>query len=79
MTKEEKDNKTPLFALKKENYKLLLIGFLIIIIGFILMAGGKSNDPNIFNEEIFSFRRITLAPVVILFGLVFEFYAIMKR
>ena len=79
MTKEEKDAKTPLFALKKENYKLLLIGFLIIIIGFILMAGGKSNDPNVFSEEIFSFRRITLAPVILLFGFLFEIYAIMKR
>jgi len=79
MTKDEKDPKVSLFALKKENYRLLLIGFLIIIVGFILMAGGKSDDPNVFNYEIFSFRRITLAPVIILFGFLFEIYAIMKR
>ncbi|MEN8156396.1 MAG: DUF3098 domain-containing protein [Bacteroidota bacterium] len=68
------------FALGKENYILLVIGFAIIILGFILMMGGKSQDPNVFNEEeIFSFRRITLAPVVVLAGFIFEIWAIMKR
>ncbi len=67
------------FALGKENLKLLIIGFLIIIAGFLLMIGGKSNDPNVFNMEIFSFRRITLAPLVVLFGFLFEIYAIMKK
>ncbi len=67
------------FALGKENLKLLVIGFLIIIAGFLLMIGGKSTDPNVFNEEIFSFRRITLAPIVVLFGFLFEIYAIMKK
>lgn len=67
------------FALGKENLKLLVIGFVIIIVGFVLMTGGKSNDPAIFNPEIFSFRRITLAPMVVLFGFMFEIYAIMKK
>lgn len=68
------------FALAKQNYKYLLIGFGIIILGFLLMVGGKSPDPNVFNkEEIFSFRRITLAPVVVLFGFVFEIWAIMRK
>jgi hypothetical protein len=68
------------FALGKENYYLLIIGFVIIIIGFLLMAGGKSDNPNVFNkDEIFSFRRITLAPMVVLFGFIFEIYAIMKK
>lgn len=67
------------FALSKENYKLLLIGFIIIIVGFVLMAGGGSDDPTKFSEDIFSFRRITLAPIVVLFGFAFEIYAIMKR
>lgn len=67
------------FALGKENLRLLVIGFLIIVFGFILMAGGKSSDPNIFNKDIFSFRRITLAPIIILFGFLFEIYAIMKK
>jgi hypothetical protein len=68
------------FALGKQNYKLLAIGFAIIIIGFLLMIGGGTKDPNVFNaDEIFSFRRITLAPILILFGFVFEIYAIMKK
>lgn len=78
MAKIEQDNKGG-FALGKENYKLLVIGFAIIILGFILMVGGKSDDPNVFNPEIFNFRRITLAPMVILFGFMFEIYAIMKK
>ena len=54
----------PGFALGRENYFYLIIGFVIIMIGFLLMIGGKSNDPNVFNgNEIFSFRRITLAPL----------------
>ncbi len=78
--KQDNNNDTKLFPLGKENYKLLLIGFGIIVLGFILMLGGGSTDPNIFNEgELFSFRRITLAPLVILFGFIFEIYAIMKR
>jgi len=74
-----KDDKKLEFALAKENYKLLLIGFAIIIIGFLLMMGGGSEDPAVFDEDIFSFRRITLAPMVVLFGFAFEIYAIMKR
>jgi len=69
----------PEFALAKENYKLLLIGFAIIVLGFILMVGGGSDDPTAFSEDIFSFRRITLAPIVVLAGFVFEIYAIMKK
>lgn len=67
------------FALGKENLRLLMIGFLIIIVGFILMIGGGSADPNVFNKEIFSFQRITLAPIVVMFGFVFVIYAIMKK
>ncbi|RXQ89018.1 DUF3098 family protein [Ancylomarina subtilis] len=74
-----KNDKKLEFALAKENYKLLLIGFAIIIIGFMLMMGGGSDDPTVFDEDIFSFRRITLAPMVVLFGFAFEIYAIMKR
>lgn len=68
------------FALNKENYILLMVGFAIILLGFILMIGGKSEDPTVFNEdEIFSFRRITLAPIVVLAGFIFEIWAIMKK
>jgi hypothetical protein len=74
------ENKQKLnFALGRENYKLLAIGFGIIIIGFLLMLGGKSDDPAKFNNDIFSFRRITLAPIVVLAGFIFEIWAIMKK
>lgn len=73
------ENSKPEFALSKENYKLMLIGFGIIIFGFILMAGGGSKDPNHFSYDIFSFRRITLAPIIVVAGFIFEIYAIMKK
>lgn len=78
---EEKDTKKKFdFALGMENYRLLLIGFGIIVLGFILMMGGGSSDPKVFTgDELFSFRRITLAPIVVLFGFIFEIYAIMKK
>ncbi len=79
MAKKEQEPKVE-FALGKENYKYLIIGFVIIIIGFLLMMGGGSKDPNVFNaEELFSFRRIVLAPIVVLFGFLFEIWAIMKK
>lgn len=77
--KNNEAKETARFALGKENYKLMAIGFAVIIVGFILMAGGRSDDPNVFNEDIFSFRRITLAPIILLFGFAFEIYAIMKK
>ncbi len=73
------NNSKETFALGKENYKLLIIGFAIIVVGFLLMVGGGSNDPKVFNPAVFSFRRITLAPVVVLAGFIFEIYAIMKK
>ena len=77
-TKNENKEKLN-FALGRENYKLLAIGFVIIVIGFLLMLGGKSDDPKVFSEKIFSFRRITLAPLVVLAGFVFEIWAIMRK
>lgn len=66
-------------SLSKKNYKLMLIGFVIIVIGFALMVGGGSEDPAVFSEDLFSFRRITLAPIIVLAGFGFEIYAIMKK
>lgn len=64
----------------KENYKWMLIGVIVMTIGFFLMAGGKSPDPNVFNDnQIYSFRRITLAPLLIVGGLVIEIFAIIKK
>ena len=67
------------FAPGIENLRLLAIGVLIIIVGFVLMVGGGSVDPNVFNKEIFGFQRIVLAPIVVMIGFVFEIYAIMKK
>ncbi|HAN79331.1 MAG TPA: DUF3098 domain-containing protein [Bacteroidales bacterium] len=76
----KKDSNTePQFALAKQNYMLLLIGLFIIVIGFALMSGGKPADPTAFSEDIFSFRRITLAPIVVVFGFLFEIFAIMYK
>ncbi|MBP5364552.1 MAG: DUF3098 domain-containing protein [Bacteroidales bacterium] len=80
MAINSKNNKNEFgFALGKENYRLLAIGFVIIIIGFVLMAGKGSDDPNVFDPSIYGFRQITLAPIIVLAGFVFEIYAIMKK
>lgn len=65
--------------LGRKNYILILIGLGLIILGFILMSGSGNDDPERFNEAIFSFRRITLAPILVLAGFVVEIFAIMKR
>ncbi len=63
----------------KSNYLLMAIGVGFILVGFALMAGGASDDPNVFNaEEIYSFRRITLAPILVLTGFIIEVVAILK-
>jgi len=67
------------FAIGRENFKFIAIGVVILIIGFLLMIGGKSNDPNVFNPEIFSFRRITLAPIIVVGGFLFIIWAIMRK
>ena len=63
----------------KRNYKFMLIGILFIAFGFILMSGGGSDDPNVFNEEIYSFRRIRLAPILVIIGFIIEVYAILTK
>ena len=78
-TKGKTNNQDENFALDRSNYLFLAIGFIIIIIGFLLMVGGKSEEPAVFSEEIFSFRRITLAPIVVLAGFGFEIWAIMRK
>lgn len=74
-----KEDKKIEFALEKSNFILMGIGLAVIILGFILMAGGKSDDPTVFNESMFSFTRITIAPLLVFAGFVFEIYAIMKK
>lgn len=73
------NNNKPEFLFSSLNYKILLIGLGIIALGFILMSGGGSEDPNVFNEEIFNFRRIRLAPTVVLIGFGVTIYSILKN
>jgi hypothetical protein len=76
---EDQNSNTETFALSKQNYKWLLIGIGVVILGYILMIGGGSEDPNEFDEAIFSFRRITLAPIVCLLGYGVIFYSIIRK
>lgn len=77
--KENMEKKKQGFLFEKVNYKFLLIGIGVIALGFILMAGGGSDDPSVFNPEIFSFRRIRLAPTVVLLGFGITIYSILKN
>jgi uncharacterized membrane protein len=63
----------------KSNYRLILIGVVMVALGYLLMIGGGSDDPNVFNPEIFSFRRIVLSPVIIVSGFLVITYGIMKK
>lgn len=67
------------FLFDKVNYKILLVGIAVIALGFLLMSGGGSDDPNVFNEEIFNFRRIRLAPTTVLIGFGITIYSILKN
>lgn len=69
----------PRMPLTRKNYIILAIGFAIVLLGFVLMAGGGSHSTTDFNYEIFSFRRITLAPILVVGGFVVEIYGILKR
>jgi len=72
------NNTTPLFA--KENFLFMLIGGIVIALGMYLMSGGKSDDPSVFsNTEVYSKTRITIAPILIVVGLLIEVYAIFKK
>lgn len=67
------------FAFGRINYVLMLSGIGLIILGFFLMSGGGTKDPNVFNEEVFSTTRITIAPLIVLAGFALEIYAIVKK
>ena len=73
--KNKKSNTT--FIFEKKNYLIMILGLVFIAFGFILMSGGASNDPNIFNPEIYNFRRIRLAPTLVLIGFGIQVYAIL--
>ncbi len=68
-----------IFAFDRKNYTLLIIGLVVMLLGFILMIGGGSDDPEVFSDALFGFRRLTLAPILILGGYIIEIFAIMHR
>ncbi|TJY37986.1 DUF3098 domain-containing protein [Pontimicrobium aquaticum] len=74
--KRKQDSKSN-FLFGKKNYKFMLIGIIFIAVGFILMSGGGSDDPNVFDESIFNWRRIRLAPTLVLIGFGIQIYAIL--
>ena len=76
MSKEENNNGA---VLGKRNYILLAVGFVLVLIGYLLMAGGKAHDPSVFSEELFSTTRITVAPLLILLGLTVSAVALVLR
>jgi len=65
--------------LEKRNYQIIIAGIILIAVGFILMSGGRSDDPEVFNPEMYNFRRIRLAPTLIIIGLALQAYAILYR
>jgi hypothetical protein len=77
-SKRKQDNQSKKeFIFQSKNYKFMLIGIFFIVLGFILMAGGGSDDPNVFNPEIFNWQRIRLAPTLIIIGFGIQVYAIL--
>lgn len=70
------DSRMPLTL---KNYVLMLLGFIVIVVGFLLMSGGGDHTSQQFDDSIFSWRRISLAPIVVIAGFAFEIYAILKR
>ena len=75
----QNNSSKPEFIFGKKNYKIMLIGIAFIALGFILMAGGGSDDPNVFNPEIYNWRRIRLAPTLVIIGIAIEIYAILAN
>ena len=65
------------FIFEKKNFQVMLVGIIFIVVGFVLMSGGGSDDPNVFNPEIYNFRRIRLAPTLVLIGFAIQVYAIL--
>lgn len=73
---QKENNQKQEFLFRKKNYIIMLIGLVFIALGFIFMAGGGSDNPEVFNEEIYNWQRIRLAPTLVIIGLVIEIYAI---
>lgn len=74
-----KKNTNSVLLFDRSKYSWLIAGLLITALGFLLMIGGESKDPTVFSDDIFSFRRMTLAPIIVLAGFATQFYAILKK
>lgn len=79
LTGKESNPDSADFAFGKVNYQLMAVSVIMLVIGYMLMAGGKQTDPTVFNDAVFSFRRITLAPIVVIAGFAVAVYAIIKK
>ena len=78
-TDSNNDETEQKFVFNRENYIWLISGLVLMAIGFLLLIGGGSDNPEVFSDALFDFQRLTVAPVLILAGLVVEIFAIMKR
>jgi hypothetical protein len=76
---EGKKDEKPAFAFGRINYILMFVGLGFLLLGYILMVGGGSDDPNVFSPSLFDFQRLTLAPILLVIGFIIEIFAIMKR
>jgi len=75
----QQENQDSTLPFVRKNYLLMLTGLAILLLGFLLMIGGGSDDPNVFSDDLFNFQRLTLSPILLLVGFVIEIYAIMYR
>ena len=76
---ETKKTEKAEFAFGKQNYILMFIGLGFLLVGYLLMVGGGSDDPKVFSKDLFDFQRLTLSPILLVIGFIIELFAIMKR
>jgi hypothetical protein len=76
---EKETIQQPTFLFGKKNYIIMIVGLIFITLGFVFMAGGGSDNPEVFNEEIYNWQRIRLAPTLVIIGLGIEIYAILAN
>lgn len=78
-SKSDQLSKSDAFAFTRDNYKWVVLGLIVLALGFLLMIGGGSDDPDVYSDKLFNFQRWTLAPILVLAGFAIQIYAIMKK